>query len=134
MCHASDKRLNQVRQLTNYLDKSIVPAIGAKPVRDVTTEDVRAIIRRKKDERFDAAAGEIRGVLKRLFDYAPTAGLDIIDPADADADADADGDPAVNLNATRSTCARVVGQTELFRINDDANEDMGCERRDRVKA
>ena len=128
MCHASDKRLNQVRQLTNYLDKSIVPAIGAKPVRDVTTEDVRAIIRRKKDEGFDAAAGEIRGVLKRLFDYALTAGLDIIDPADAD------GDPAVNLNATPSTCARVVGQPELFRINDDANEDMGCERRDRVKA
>ena len=129
MCHASDKRLDQVRRLTNYLNKSIVRAIGAKPVRDVTTEDVRAIIRRKKDEGFDAAAaGEIRGVLKRLFDYALTAGLDIIDPADAD------GDPAVNLNATPSTCARVVGQPELLRINDDANEDMGGERRDRVKA
>ena len=58
-----------------YFDKSIVPAIGTKPVRDVTTEDVRAIIWRKKDEGFDAAAGEIRGVLKRLFDYAMTAGL-----------------------------------------------------------
>lgn len=58
-----------------YFDKSIVPAIGLKPVRDVTTEDVRAIIWRKKDEGFDAAAGNIRGVLKRLFDYAMTAGL-----------------------------------------------------------
>ena len=58
-----------------YFDKSIVPAIGTKPVRDVTTEDVRAIIWRKKDEGFDAAAGEIRGVLKRFFDYAMTAGL-----------------------------------------------------------
>ena len=48
-----------------YFDKSIVPAIGTKPVRDVTTEDVRAIIWKKKDEGFDAAAGEIRGVLKR---------------------------------------------------------------------
>lgn len=58
-----------------YFDKSIVPAIGTKAVRDVTTEDVRAIIWRKKDEGFDAAAGNIRSVLKRLFDYAQTAGL-----------------------------------------------------------
>ena len=63
-----------------YFDKSIVPAIGAKPVRDVTTEDVRAIIWRKKDEGFDAAAGEIRGVLKRLFDFAQTAGLVTLNP------------------------------------------------------
>jgi integrase len=58
-----------------YFDKSIVPAIGNKPVREVTTEDVRTIIWRKKNEGFDAAAGAIRGVLKRLFDYAMTAGL-----------------------------------------------------------
>ena len=58
-----------------YFDKSIVPAIGAKPVCQVTTEDVRAVIWRKKDEGFDAAAGELRGVLKRLFDFALTCGL-----------------------------------------------------------
>ncbi len=63
-----------------YFDKSILPAIGTKPVRDVTTEDVRAIIWRKKDEGFDAAAGEIRGVLKRMFDYALTAGLATTNP------------------------------------------------------
>lgn len=63
-----------------YFDKAIVPAIGTKPVRDVTTEDVRAIIWKKKDEGFDAAAGNIRGVLKRLFDYAMTAGLVIVNP------------------------------------------------------
>jgi integrase len=57
-----------------------VPAIGTKPMRDVTTEDVRAIIWRKKDEGFDAAAGEIRGVLKRMFDYGLTAGLVTINP------------------------------------------------------
>jgi integrase len=63
-----------------YFDKSIVPAIGTKAVRDVTTEDVRAIIWRKKDEGFDAAAGNIRSVLKRLFDYAQTAGLVTTNP------------------------------------------------------
>jgi len=63
-----------------YFDKAIVPGIGAKPVRDVTTEDVRAIIWKKKDEGFDAAAGNIRGVLKRLFDYAMTAGLVSVNP------------------------------------------------------
>ena len=63
-----------------YFDKSIVPAIGSKAVRDVTTEDVRAIIWRKKDEGFDAAAGNIRSVLKRLFDYAQTAGLVTTNP------------------------------------------------------
>jgi integrase len=63
-----------------YFDKSIIPAIGAKPVREVTTEDVRAIIWRKKDEGFDAAAGELRGVLKRLFDYALTCGLAPVNP------------------------------------------------------
>jgi len=63
-----------------YFDKSIVPAIGAKSVRDVTTEDVRAIIWKKKDEGFDAAAGNIRGLLKRLFDYAMTCGLVSLNP------------------------------------------------------
>jgi integrase len=63
-----------------YFDKSIVPAIGTKAVRDVTTEDVRAIIWKKKDEGFDAAAGNIRSVLKRLFDYAQTAGLVATNP------------------------------------------------------
>lgn len=63
-----------------YFDKNIVPAIGAKPVRDVTTEDVRAIIWKKKDEGFDAAAGQVRGVLKRLFDYAMTVGLVSVNP------------------------------------------------------
>lgn len=63
-----------------YFDKSIVPAIGGKAVRDVTTEDVRSIIWKKKDEGFDAAAGEIRGVMKRLFDFALTCGLATINP------------------------------------------------------
>lgn len=68
------KDRQDITQTRRYFDKSIVPAIGSKPIRDVTTEDVRAIIWKKKDEGFDAAAGAIRGVLKRMFDYALTKG------------------------------------------------------------
>ena len=63
-----------------YFDKSIVPAIGSKAIADVTTDDVRAIIWRKKDEGFDAAAGQVRGVLKRMFDYAMTCGVSPTNP------------------------------------------------------
>lgn len=58
-----------------YFDKSIVPAIGNLAVRDVTTEHVRSVIWKKKHEGFDAAAGQIRGVLKRMMDFAMTCGL-----------------------------------------------------------
>jgi integrase len=75
---AKDRK--EVKLPRRYFDKEIVPAIGAKPVRDVSTEDVRTIIWKKKDEGFDAAAAAIRGVLKRLFDYAQTAGLVSVNP------------------------------------------------------
>lgn len=58
-----------------YLEKDILPHIGSKPVRDITAEDVRSVIWRKKEQGFDAAAGQVRGLLKRLFDYALTCGL-----------------------------------------------------------
>ena len=39
-----------------YLEKDILPHIGSKPVRDITAEDVRSVIWRKKEQGFDAAA------------------------------------------------------------------------------
>jgi integrase len=66
-----------------YFDRCILPAIGAKQVSEVTADDVRTIIWKKKDEGFDAAAGQIRGVLKRLFDYAMTCGLAAGNPVGA---------------------------------------------------
>ena len=66
-----------------YLDKEIIPAIGDKAVKDVTTEDVRAIIWRKKHHGHDAAAADIRGVLKRMLDYAVTFGLLKVNPVSA---------------------------------------------------
>lgn len=70
---AKDRR--DATQPRRYLDKDILPFIGAKPMRDVVAEDVRSIIWRKKDHGFDAAAGQLRGLLKRLCDYAVTCGL-----------------------------------------------------------
>lgn len=58
-----------------YLEKDILPHIGSRPVRDITAEDVRSVIWRKKEQGFDAAAGQVRGLLKRMFDYALTCGL-----------------------------------------------------------
>lgn len=58
-----------------YFDKSIVPTLGMKAMNAVTVDDVRRVIWAKKDQGFDAAAGQIRGLLKRLFDFAMTCGL-----------------------------------------------------------
>jgi integrase len=57
-----------------YLDKQVIPAIGPKLLCEVTSEDVRAIIWAKKMQGFDAAAADIRGLLRRLFDFALTCG------------------------------------------------------------
>lgn len=58
-----------------YLDKDILPHIGTKPVCELTADDVRSVIWRKKEQGFDAAAGQVRGLLKRMLDYAVTCGL-----------------------------------------------------------
>lgn len=58
-----------------YLTKDILPFIGDKIISEVQVDDIRSIIWRKKDHGFDAAAGQIRGLLKRIFDYAITCGL-----------------------------------------------------------
>lgn len=75
---AKDRR--DATQPRRYFDKSVVPAIGNKSLSEVTTDDVRSIIWKKKEEGFDAAAGEVRGLLKRLFDYAITKGLVTANP------------------------------------------------------
>ena len=63
------------KQVRRYFDADILPHIGTKAMRDVTTEDVRSVIWRKKDHGHDAAAGQVRGLLKKLCDYAVTCGL-----------------------------------------------------------
>lgn len=58
-----------------YLEKDILPYIGEKPIKEITAEDVRSVIWKKKEQGFDAAAGQVRGLLKRMLDYAVTGGL-----------------------------------------------------------
>lgn len=74
------KDRKDAKGIRRYLDKEIYPVLGRKPIREVTTEDVRKVIWSKKDHGFDAAAAEIRGLFKRLFDYALTHGLVHINP------------------------------------------------------
>ena len=57
--------------LLRYLNKDIYPAIGNKAIGELTTADVRSVIWQKKDHGFDAAAGQIRALLKRMLDYLP---------------------------------------------------------------
>jgi integrase len=52
------------------LTKDIYPAIGEKSLQDVTIADIQRLVDMKKAHGFEAAAVSLRGVLKRLFDYA----------------------------------------------------------------
>jgi hypothetical protein len=70
---ARDRKDNTMPR--RYLDKDILPSIGTKPIKTIIAEDVRHVIWKKKEHGFDAAAGQVRGLLKRLLDYAVTCGL-----------------------------------------------------------
>lgn len=58
------------RIIEQYLAADILPAIGDKHLRNVTPLDVQAIVFRKRDGGRESAAALLRGILKRLFDYA----------------------------------------------------------------
>jgi len=62
---------NMILCLTN----DIYPFIGHLPVKDISIDDIRRVIWRKKEQGYDAAANQVRGLLKRMFDYAVTLGL-----------------------------------------------------------
>lgn len=66
--------------MRKYLDKDIYPIIGSVDLSKITVEDVRKTIWRKKEQGYDAAAKEVRGLLKRMLDYAMTLGLIAFNP------------------------------------------------------
>ena len=57
------------------LNNDIYPMIGRIALDQIGVDDVRRVIWRKKDQGYDAAANQVRGLLKRMFDYAMTLGL-----------------------------------------------------------
>ena len=57
------------------LSNDIYPMMGYIPLDQISIEDVRRTIWRKKEQGYDAAANQVRGLLKRMFDYAMTLGL-----------------------------------------------------------
>ncbi|MDA3509600.1 tyrosine-type recombinase/integrase [Acinetobacter junii] len=57
------------------LNNDIYPMIGHIALDQISIDDVRRVIWRKKDQGYDASANQVRGFLKRMFDYAMTLGF-----------------------------------------------------------
>lgn len=57
------------------LNNDIYPMMGHIPLDQISIEDIRRTIWRKKEQGYDAAANQVRGLLKRMFDHAITWGL-----------------------------------------------------------
>lgn len=57
------------------LNNDIYPFIGDLPLNQITVDKVREVIWRKKDQGYDSAANQVRGLLKRMLDYAVTLGM-----------------------------------------------------------
>lgn len=58
-----------------YLHNDIFPMLGHLPISDIGIEHIRDTVWRKKEQGFDASANQVKGLLKRMFDYAVTLGL-----------------------------------------------------------
>ncbi|MCH4248633.1 MAG: tyrosine-type recombinase/integrase [Acinetobacter populi] len=57
------------------LNNDIYPMIGNIAIDQISIDDIRRVVWRKKDQGYDASANQVRGLLKRMFDYAMTLGL-----------------------------------------------------------
>ncbi len=67
--------------MRRYLDNEILPILGSKILKDITATDVQALVFRKRDNGQEAAAAEMRNLIKRIFDYALVCGAAQINPA-----------------------------------------------------
>ena len=61
--------------IRTYLDKDIYPRFADRPVKDITSADIQSLVFRKRDGGHPAAAGQLRSLLKRMFDYAVANGI-----------------------------------------------------------
>lgn len=67
--------------IRRYLDNEIYPALGEKTLKDVNALHVQTLVYRKRDNGQVAAAIQLRGTIKRMFDYAIETRLVTINPA-----------------------------------------------------
>ena len=67
--------------IRRYLDNEIYPTLGGKLLKEITALDVQAIVYRKRDNGRVAAAMQLRGVLKQMFDYALEVQQATLNPA-----------------------------------------------------
>ncbi len=62
------------RDMRRYLDNEIFPVLGQKSLSQVTADDVKTVVFRKRDNGQESAAAQIRNLMKRIFDYAVVCG------------------------------------------------------------
>jgi integrase len=75
------KNWKEPKHIRRYLDNEILPAFGTMQLRDVAPLDVQKLVYRKRDNGQVAAAIQLRGVIKRMFDYAIETRLVTVNPA-----------------------------------------------------
>jgi integrase len=74
---------SEPRNIRRVLDKDVLPAIGDKPVAEVTIPDILAITDAVKARGADQMALQTRNVIKRLYAYAIARGKTRFNPAAA---------------------------------------------------
>lgn len=74
-------RWKNPKDIRRYLDNEIYPAMGDKLLKELTALDVQALVYRKRDNGRVAAAIQLRGVIKQMFDYAVEVQLVTMNPA-----------------------------------------------------
>jgi integrase len=75
------KRWKDPKSVRRYLDNEIFPALGEKALKDVNALDVQSLVYRKRDGGQVAAAIQLRGMIKQMFDYAIETRLVTANPA-----------------------------------------------------
>lgn len=103
----SDKSEEYQRTTSRALEKDVYPAIGNKPVTEVTPGDVLAICDRIKKRGSPKMALHTRNVLKRMFEYAIARQLVTINPATA---------VVARFVATQESRDRVLSPDEIGRV------------------
>lgn len=53
-----------------YLENDLYPELGSKKLKDIDALDIQRIVYRKRDGGHPSAAIHLRGVIKRMYDYA----------------------------------------------------------------